>query len=82
MLLVTEWKSEGALFARPEPFVVHAPRIGPAAYRLLAGFRMGETVGAAMTAATRLYPHEDCAAVLASLINLGAFVAPAHERNP
>jgi hypothetical protein len=79
--IAPEWKAEGALFARPEPFVVHAPRIGPAAHRLLAGFRMGETVGAAMAVATRLYPHEDCAAVLASLINLGAFIAPAHERD-
>jgi hypothetical protein len=78
--IAPDWKSEGALFARPEPFVVHAPRIGPAAHRLLAGFRVGETVSAAMAAVSRLYPQEDHAAVLASLINLGAFVAPAHER--
>jgi hypothetical protein len=79
--ITPNWKSEGALFARPEPFIVHAPRIGPAAHRLLAGLRIGETVSAAMAAASHLYPEEDCAAVLASLINLGAFVAPAHERN-
>jgi hypothetical protein len=78
--ITPEWKAEGALFARPEPFTVHAPRIGPAAHRLLAGFRVGETVSAAKAAVSRLYPQEDCAAVFASLVNLGAFVAPAHER--
>lgn len=79
--IAPEWKSEGALFARPRPFTVHTPRIGRSAHRLLVGFRLGETISAAMTAASRLYPEEDCAAVLASLINLGAFVAPTQVRN-
>lgn len=79
--IAPEWKSEGALFARPTPFVIHAPRIGPAAHRMLSGIRLGETVSACMLAADRLYPHEDCTAVFASLVNLGAFVAPARERN-
>ena len=74
--IAPEWKPEGALFARPSPFVVHAPRIGPAAHRILSGIRLGETVGASMAAAARLYPPEDCAAVFASLANLGAFIAP------
>lgn len=81
--LNVEWKAEGALFARPNPWVVHAPRIGRAAHRLLFGIRLGETVDTAMSAAARLYPHEDSTAVFASLVNLGAFVAPRSERtNP
>lgn len=79
--LEPEWKAEGALFARPDPFVMHAPRIGRAAHRLLSGIRLGETIQASIEAATRLYPQEDCAAVLASLVNLGVFAAPASRRN-
>jgi hypothetical protein len=75
-----EWKAEGVLFARPEPFVVHAPRIGRAAHRMLFGIRLGESVGASLAAAARLYPDENCEAVFASLLNLGAFVAPHPER--
>ncbi len=80
--IAPEWKAEGALFVRPSPFVVHAPRIGAAAHRMLFGLRIGETVNASMTAASRLYPREDCTAVFASLVNLGAFAAPASERMP
>lgn len=75
-----DWKAEGALFARPGPFIAHTPRIGPAAHRLLFGIRLGESVGTAKTAASRLYPDEDCAALFSSLLNLGAFVAPSSER--
>jgi len=79
--IAPEWKAEGALFARPSPFVVHAPRIGPAAYRILSGIRLGETIGISSAAAACLYPGEDWAAVFASLINLGVFIAPDRERN-
>jgi hypothetical protein len=75
-----EWKAEGALFSRPTPFVVHAPRIGRAAHRLLAGMQIGETLAAATAAAERLYPEEDVLAVLASLANLGVFAAHVTER--
>lgn len=78
--LEPEWKAEGALFARPEPFTIHAPRIGRATHRLLFGLRLGESVNAAMTAASRLYPEEDCTALFAALVNLGVFVVPAVER--
>ena len=71
--LALDWKAEGALFARPEPFVLHAPRIGRAAHRILFGMRLGETLGQAITTAQRLYPDEDCSAVLSSLANLGVF---------
>lgn len=77
--IAPEWKAEGALFARPEPFVMHAPRIGRAAHRLLSGIRVGETVGVSVAAAARLYPDEDCPAVFASLVNLGVFAAPARK---
>jgi hypothetical protein len=79
--IAPEWKPEGALFARPSPFVIHAPRIGPAAHRILSGMRFGETLGTSMASATRLYPHEDCVAIFASLANLGAFIAPDSERS-
>jgi hypothetical protein len=75
-----EWKAEGALFARPTPFVVHAPRIGPAAHRMLFGIRFGEPVAASIAAAARLYPQEDCTAVFASLAKLGVFATPSTER--
>ncbi|MCL6729761.1 HvfC/BufC N-terminal domain-containing protein [Sphingomonas hankyongi] len=78
--LTPEWKAEGALFARPTAYVMHSPRIGRAAHRILFGIRLSETVAQAMAAASRLYPDEDCPALLSSLVNLGAFVAPA-ERN-
>ena len=79
--IAPEWKPEGALFARPSPFVVHAPRIGPVANRILSGIRLGETVSASMATAARLYPSEDCAAVFASLANLGAFIVPDSDRS-
>lgn len=80
--IAPEWRAEGALFVRPSPFVVHAPRIGAAAHRMLFGLRIGERAGAAIAAAERLYPTEDCASVFASLVNLGLFAASSSERNP
>lgn len=75
-----EWEAECALFARPSPFVMHTPRIGAAAHRILSGIRLGERVGQSLSAAARLYPNEDSDAVFASLLNMGVFVAPAPER--
>ena len=79
--IAPEWMGEGALFTRPKPFTSHAARISRAAHRLLTGVRLGEALGVSLAAATKLYPDEDCAAVLASLVTLGAFVAPAQRRN-
>lgn len=79
--IAPEWGGEGALFTRPKPFTSHAALIGRAAHRLLSGVRLGEALGICMAAATRLYPEEDCTAVLASLITLGVFIAPAQKRN-
>ena len=78
--IAPEWKAEGALFVRPSPFVLHAPRIGAAAHRMLFGLRIGETANAALAATERLYPGEDCPSLFASLINLGLFAAPASQR--
>lgn len=78
--LELDWKAEGALFARPEPHVVHSLRIGAAAHRLLAGIRIGETLGTAMAAIAWLYPDTDRDALFSSLVNLGAFLPPEHER--
>lgn len=79
--IAPEWKPEGALFARPTPFQMHAPRIGRAAHRLLFGICLGETVAVSLAAAKRLYPDENPDAVLASLTDLGVFVALDPERN-
>ena len=79
--IAPEWKSEGAIFARPEPFKIHSARIGRAAHRLLRGARNGEPLSASIAATAALYPEEDCAAVFASLVNLGVFVAPLQRRN-
>lgn len=79
--IAPEWKSEGAIFARPEPFKTHSARIGPAAHRMLAGLRLGESLSACIAAAAQLYPAENCTAVFTSLVNLGVFVAPAQRRN-
>ena len=78
--LAPDWKAEGCLFARPTPFLAHALPIGRAAHRLLFGIRVGEGVDPAMSAVSRLYPAEDCTALLASLVNLGVFVARTSER--
>jgi hypothetical protein len=78
--IAPDWKAEGALFVRPSPFVMHAPRIGRAGHRLLSGIRLGETASASIAAAERLYPDENPQAVFTSLANLGAFVAPDPER--
>jgi hypothetical protein len=78
--IAPEWRGEGALFARPQPFTLHAALISRAAHRLLFGVRLGEALGVSMAAAAKLYPDEDVAAVLASLVTLGVFVAPAVRR--
>jgi hypothetical protein len=78
--IAPEWRAEGALFVRPSPFVLHAPRIGAAAHRMLFGLRIGERADAAIAAAQKLYPGDDCASVFASLVSLGLFAGPSLER--
>jgi hypothetical protein len=78
--IAPEWKPEGALFARPAPFTLHAPRIGAPAHRILFGIRLGERAGQSTAAAARLYPDTDPEAVFASLLHMGVFAAPPIER--
>ena len=78
--IAPEWKPEGALFARPSPFTLHAPRIGAPAHRILFGIRLGERAGQSTTAAARLYPDTDPQAVFVSLLNMGVFAALSTER--
>jgi hypothetical protein len=78
--IAPDWRAEGALFVRPTAFVLHTPRIGAAAHRMLFGLRIGETMEVATAAAERLYPDEDLRSVFASLANLGLFAAPASTR--
>jgi Putative DNA-binding domain len=78
--IAPDWKPEGALFARPSPFTVHAPRIGASAHRILFGIRLGERAGQSMAAAARLYPDTNPEAVFASLLHMGVFAAPSTER--
>ena len=78
--IAPDWKAEGALFIRPSPFTLHAPRIGRAAHRLLSACASARPLAPTMAAAERLYPDENPSAVLASLVNLGVFVAPETER--
>jgi len=79
--LSPEWKPEGALFARPTANILHSPRIGRAAHRILLEIGAGTLAGSALASVRRLYPDEDCEALFSSLVNLGAFVA-ASERIP
>lgn len=78
--ITPDWKSEGVIFARPEPFKIHSARIGRAAHRLLSGARIGEPLCSSMAAAESL-DGQDCAAIFASLVNLGVFVLPARKRS-
>lgn len=75
-----EWKAEGALFTRPDPFTVVPTMIDRAQHRLLFGIRVGESVGCALRAAAQLSPDCDASILFASLVNLGVFIAPAAER--
>lgn len=78
--IAPEWKPEGALFARPSPFTLHAPRIGASGHRILSGLRLGERLDQSLDAAGRLYPDTDPQAVFVSILQLGAFAASSTER--
>ena len=78
--LEVEWSAEGAMFARPGRIDVRPFVLGRAAYRLLSGIRLGESAGRSTEATARLYPDERPEILFQSLVNLGAFAAPAIER--
>lgn len=78
--IAPDWAPEGALFTRPHPFTLTPTLIDRAAHRVLAGLRLGESIGDSMSAAAELYPATDCQALLQSLVTVGAFAPIASER--
>lgn len=78
--IAPDWVAEGALFTRPNPFTLTPARIDRAAHRLLAGLRLGEDIGHALSGVTALYPGTDCRVLLRSLITMGAFAPVTPER--
>ena len=75
--LAPEWRSEGALFTRPDD-AVRAALIDAPTHRLLAGLRLGESVGQAAAALATLYPEVALDDLLFTLIDSGAFMKPPH----
>lgn len=75
--IAPEWRSGGALFTRPA-LSVGGAEIDSLAHRLLAGIRLGESLGGAAQAASLLFPGAEIGAVFGQLVSRGAFLAPAH----
>lgn len=73
--LAPEWKAGGGLFTRPHARV-EGEAIFSLGHRLLAGIRLGETLGGAAQAALALFPGADVGACFGSLVASGAFAAP------
>ena len=78
--IAPDWVAEGALFTRPDPFTLMPALIDRAAHRVLAGLRLGETIGDSTSAAAELYPATDFQSLLQSLITMGAFAPITSER--
>ena len=75
--LAPEWRAEGALFTRPGD-AVRAALIDAPTHRLLAGLRLGKSVGQAAAVLAALYPEVALDDLLFTLIDRGAFVKPPH----
>jgi Putative DNA-binding domain len=75
--IAPEWRAGGALFTRPD---THASgcELGSLGHRLLAGIRLGETLGGAAQAASTLFPGADVGACFGMLVARGAFVVPSN----
>lgn len=69
--IAPEWKGEGIILTRPHD-AVRARKIGPAEHRILAGLRIGETIGAAAGAAHALYPDADITHAFRGILASGA----------
>lgn len=71
--IAPEWRSCGALFTRPD---THASgyELDSLGHRLLAGIRLGETLGGAAQAASLLFPDAEIGACFGMLVARGAFV--------
>jgi hypothetical protein len=71
--IAPEWCSRGALFTRPRTHVT-GYELDSLGHRLLAGIRLGETLGGAAQAASLLFPGADIGACFGTLVARGAFV--------
>jgi hypothetical protein len=72
--IAPEWRSAGALFTRPDTHV-SGYELNSLGHRLLAGIRLGETLGGAAQAASQLFPGADIGLCFGALAARGAFVA-------
>lgn len=72
--IAPEWRSSGALFTRPALHVEACP-LDALGHRMLAGIRLGETLGGAAQAASLLFPDAAIGDCFGSLVARGAFVA-------
>jgi hypothetical protein len=74
--LAPDWRPAGALFTRPETHV-SGFELDSLGHRLLAGIRLGETLGGAAQAAAMLFPGADVGGCFGTLAAHGTFVATA-----
>ncbi len=72
--IAPDWRSSGALFTRPD-LHVSGYELDSLGHRLLAGIRLGETLGGAAQAASMLFPGAEIGACFGALVARGAFVA-------
>lgn len=73
--IAPDWRSAGALFTRPG-ISVCGSEIDSLQHRLLAGIRLGETLGGAAQAASLLFPGAQIGEAFGQLVARGAFLAP------
>lgn len=69
--IAPDWSAEGILLTRRNHEIV-ARRIDAAEHRILAGLRLGETMGEAAAAAAKLYPQADISHVFRTIFESGA----------
>ena len=72
--IAPDWRAGGALFTRPVGHVLGI-ELDPPAHRLLAGIRLGETLGGAAQGASALFPEADIGGCFGRLVASGAFSA-------
>lgn len=72
--IAPDWRSSGALFTRPA-LGVAGYELNSLAHRLLAGIRMGKSLGGAAQAASNLFPDAPVGECFGALVAQGAFLA-------
>ena len=73
--IAPDWQAEGILVARRDG-AVSGFVIGGCEHRILHGLRLGETVGEAALAASRLHPGSNITRAFRRLVASGAFTTP------